>query len=78
MKQRDAEVVKKVVQWLGYADEDLQLARYGLTLGDNAPYRLLAYHAQQCAEKHLKAFLVYQRTDFPYTLIEQKNTTNPL
>jgi|GEM_PF-4223167 len=30
MKQRDTEVVKKVVQWLGYADEDLQLARYGL------------------------------------------------
>jgi len=25
------------------------------------------YHAQQCAEKYLKAYLVYRRVDFPYT-----------
>jgi HEPN domain-containing protein len=31
------------------------------------PYRLIAYHAQQCAEKSLKAYLVYHDVDFPYT-----------
>jgi HEPN domain-containing protein len=31
------------------------------------PYRLIAYHAQQCAEKCLKAYLVLRRVDFPYT-----------
>ncbi len=29
--------------------------------------RLIAYHAQQCAEKSLKAVLVLQGIDFPYT-----------
>jgi HEPN domain-containing protein len=31
------------------------------------PYRLIAYHAQQCAEKCIKAYLVYHSIDFPYT-----------
>jgi HEPN domain-containing protein len=38
-----------------------------LTLTSRVPYRLIAYHAQLCAEKYLKAFLVYHRIDFPYT-----------
>lgn len=28
---------------------------------------MVAYHAQQCAEKYLKAFLVLRGVDFPYT-----------
>jgi len=61
------EVLKKVSQWLTYGDEDLSLARHALTLSTAVPYRLIAYHAQQCAEKHLKAFLVFKNVDFPYT-----------
>lgn len=61
------EILRKVHQWLAYADEDLRLARHGLTLGTSVPYRLIAYHAQQYAEKHLKAFLVFKNVDFPYT-----------
>jgi HEPN domain-containing protein len=34
---------------------------------EGPPYRLISYHAQQCAEKYLKAYLVYQGVDFPYT-----------
>ena len=61
-------VLQKVVEWLGRADEDLQLATYALTMRAQAPpYRLIAYHAQQCAEKCLKAFLVYHNVEFPYT-----------
>jgi len=67
MKPPDAEVARKVKQWLAYGDEDLRLAQHGLSLSIAPPYRLIAYHAQQCAEKHLKAYLVFQAIDFPYT-----------
>jgi len=67
MKKRERELRQKVLQWLVYAEEDLRLARHGLTLQSNCPYRLIAYHAQQCVEKHLKAYLVHQSIDFPYT-----------
>jgi HEPN domain-containing protein len=69
MRPRDSEILRKVIEWLEYGDEDLRLARHGLTLTSGVPYRLIAYHAQQCecAEKYLKAFLVYPRIDFPYT-----------
>ena len=61
------EIREKVDQWLGYADDDLQLASHALLLGESCPYRLVAYHGQQCAEKCLKAFLVWCEIDFPYT-----------
>ena len=67
MNVLDEEIRQKVVLWLTYGDEDLRLARHGLSLPSGCPYRLIAYHAQQCAEKHLKAYLVFCRIDFPYT-----------
>jgi HEPN domain-containing protein len=63
----ETEIHRKVIQWLNYADEDLRLARHALTLATGVPYRLVAYHAQQCAEKSLKAYLVFLHIDFPYT-----------
>ena len=51
MKERESQLRQKVLQWLAYAEEDLRLARHGLTLQSNCPYRLIAYHGQQCAEK---------------------------
>jgi len=67
MSKIEPEFLKKVIQWLSLADEDLNLASHALGLGAQSPYRLIAYHAQQCAEKCLKAFLVYHKVDFPYT-----------
>ncbi len=67
MSAIEAEIRRKVIQWLNYADEDIQLAQHALTLSTGVPYRLVAYHAQQCAEKSLKAYLVSHRIDFPYT-----------
>ncbi len=67
MSEIEQEILKKVMQWLSLADEDLNLASHALGLGAKSPYRLIAYHAQQCAEKYLKAFLVYNNVDFPYT-----------
>ncbi|MBM4271882.1 MAG: HEPN domain-containing protein [Deltaproteobacteria bacterium] len=67
MNVSDDPIVKNVRQWLTFADEDLNLAKHGLTLTTGIPYRLIAYHAQQCVEKHLKAYLVFRGIDFPYT-----------
>jgi HEPN domain-containing protein len=60
-------VLEKVGSWLRHGDQDLALARHALAMGANCPYDLVAYHAQQCAEKYLKAYLVYRLVDFPYT-----------
>jgi HEPN domain-containing protein len=67
MNAPDEALVQKVLEWLTYADEDLRLARHGFRLATSCPYRLIAYHAQQCAEKCLKSYLVHHRVDFPYT-----------
>ena len=67
MNDNKSEIIKKVKQWMMYADEDFNLARHGLKLSEKAPYRLIAYHAQQCAEKYIKAFLVLHEIDFPFT-----------
>lgn len=68
MKPPSDEILHKVGQWLAYADEDLRLATYALRMrGKARPFRLIAYHAQQCAEKCLKGYLVYHNVDFPYT-----------
>ena len=61
------DVVAKVREWAAHADDDLRVAQHTLDLPDNCPYRLVAYHAQQCAEKYLKGFLVLEDVDFPYT-----------
>jgi len=53
MSADNNQIVRKVNQWINYADEDLILAKHGLTLSSSAPFRLIAYHAQQCAEKSL-------------------------
>ena len=60
-------IKKHAREWLRHADEDLRLARHAFKLKSAVPYKLIAYHAQQCAEKSLKAYLVYKKIDFPYT-----------
>ena len=36
-------------------------------MGDDCPTDTVCFHAQQCAEKYLKAFLVMECIDFPKT-----------
>ena len=60
-------ILQKIRQWAAYGDEDLRLAQHALTMGEQCPDRLAAYHAQQCAEKYLKAYLVHRAVDFPFT-----------
>lgn len=61
------DIILNVKKWINYAEEDLRLAKHSLTLESGCPFRLTAYHAQQCAEKYLKALLVSHQIDFPYT-----------
>ena len=65
MSAPDEAVQSKVAQWLAYGDEELRLARHGLTLANNPPFRLIAYHAQQCAEKYLKRLSRPSSDQFP-------------
>jgi len=67
MTPLDPNVLEHVSSWLASGDDDLRLARVGLTLTSGCPYQLIGYHAQQCAEKYLKAMLVIYGVDFPYT-----------
>jgi HEPN domain-containing protein len=43
--------------WLAFAAEDLQVAELTLT---SDLYNQVCFHAQQCTEKALKAWLVHQ------------------
>lgn len=67
MNNRDRNVKEKVKEWISFAEDDLRMALCARQLKSNVPYRLIAFHAQQCAEKYFKAYLVYQNVDFPYT-----------
>lgn len=49
-------------QWLAKADEDLAVAEH--LLADESPYlAAIAFHAQQAAEKYIKAFLVRRQVE---------------
>lgn len=51
--------------WYTRGEADLKLARRALAPEDPLP-ELAAYHAQQCAEKYLKGFLVARAVSFRF------------
>jgi HEPN domain-containing protein len=67
MSPKKEDLIEKVNHWVELAEEDLRVAKYSLTMSSNVPYRIIAFHAQQCAEKYIKALLVLNNLDFPYT-----------
>ena len=54
-----------VRQWVTKAENDLRNAEYTLTMQEDCPFDTVCFHAQQCAEKFLKAWLVFLDIDFP-------------
>lgn len=65
---RNAERALAVVrEWLAKAENDLLTASHTLKLGRQCPTDTVCFHAQQCAEKCLKALLVLRGIDFPKT-----------
>ena len=61
------EVLHQVGQWVEKAEHDLTTAEYMLTLLEGCPFDTVCFHAQQCAEKYLKGYLVFRSVDFPKT-----------
>jgi HEPN domain-containing protein len=53
-------------EWMAKADNDLRSAEYLLKMED-CPTDTICFHAQQCAEKCLKALLVAQGTELQKT-----------
>jgi HEPN domain-containing protein len=62
----DPDLLKEVDSWLRYARDDLFGAERLLDTADVAP-RLAFFHAQQAAEKAIKASLIFSQTGFPKT-----------
>lgn len=52
-------------KWINNARGDLAIARIDLPM--DATYEMLCFHAQQAAEKSVKALLLHLKVDFPFT-----------
>jgi HEPN domain-containing protein len=63
----DERVLATVRGWIEKAESDLKNAGLALGAGEDCPADTVAFHAQQCAEKYLKALLAMESTDFPKT-----------
>lgn len=53
--------------WVQKGENDLKNATHTLGMRKDCPTDTVCFHAQQCVEKYLKAFLVLKRIDFPKT-----------
>ncbi len=63
MKKR-IEIVKG---WVKKAEHDLRIALNALETMKEPPLDTICFHAQQCVEKYLKAYLTYYGIEFPPT-----------
>ena len=66
MRDRDG-VMAVVREWVTKAESDLRAAAYLLEPRTERPTEAVCFHAQQCAEKYVKALLVFRGSDFPKT-----------
>jgi len=66
MPNRDNAIVV-AREWIAKAENDLKNAAHTLKLGADCPTDTVCFHAQQCVEKYLKAFLVAIKIAFPRT-----------
>ncbi len=54
---------KEFQEWVDYAEKDL-LASEILSKSYPKPLEIICFHCQQCAEKYLKAYLVFNGIEF--------------
>ena len=71
-----------VKEWLRKADNDLLNVENNLN-SERVPTDTVCFHCQQCAEKYLKAYLVYRKIEFPnihnlLRLIDERQLELPL
>ncbi len=55
-----------VRNWLRKAENDLKIGKHELSFPDPAT-DMVCFHMQQCADKYLKAFLIFQGKEYPKT-----------
>lgn len=60
------EVIKEVQAWVVKAESDFRAAEL-LLKAEDAPFDVVCFHAQQAAEKYLKAALTCMGVQFPKT-----------
>jgi HEPN domain-containing protein len=63
--ERQQAIAELVAEWLRRARDDLALAR--LVDDERIAPEILVFHAQQAAEKAVKALLVSRQVEFPHT-----------
>ncbi len=56
-----------MAQWASKAEHDFRKAEYTLALQEDCPFDTVCFHAQQCAEKYLKALLLKVGSEPPRT-----------
>lgn len=61
------ELIHVVRQWIDKAEDDWTAAEHMMKMGPEAPLEVICFHAQQCVEKYVKAFLSLHSTEFPMT-----------
>lgn len=59
--------IRLVRMWVEKAENDLRNATYTLTLVEDCPFDTVCFHAQQGAEKYIKAVLTARQIEFPRT-----------
>ena len=59
--------VDLVKAWIKKAENDLITAENSIEIKPDPPLDIVCFHAQQCAEKYLKAYLVYHNIEFEKT-----------
>jgi HEPN domain-containing protein len=67
MPAPDDKILVVAREWTSKGDNDLKNAVHTLKLGKDCPTDTVCFHAQQCVEKYLKAFLVGLEKPFPRT-----------
>ena len=65
MNVHDDRVCQEIKEWILHAEADLAMAKHGLDLPMIETYPLIGFHVQQCAEKSLKAYLIYLNMRVP-------------
>ncbi len=61
------ERANEVGRWLQKAEHDFMAAEHMMQLVEQGLTDIVCFHCQQCAEKYLKALLVYLERAFPKT-----------
>jgi HEPN domain-containing protein len=59
-------IINQVKNWIAKAENDLKIGTHEMTFQDPAT-DAICFHAQQCVEKYLKAYLVFHQQFFRKT-----------